>query len=96
MCKPIKDWLGVLREYTKEVFTFGGFVACVFVYLDFRDMNQQMLLHMGHTNEILRTLNADLNVLKAWHAHEEVRIKNLEFWKAEFEARSAERNAALK
>ncbi len=96
MCKPIKDWLGVLREYTKEVITFGGFILCIFVYRDFNEMNQKMLIHIGHTNEILRTLNEDMNVLKAWHAHEETRIKNLEFWKAESEARSAAREAALK
>ncbi len=96
MCKPVKDWLNVLREYTKEVITFGGFVLCIFVYLDFKEMNQQMLVHIGHTNEILRTLSLDMNVLKAWHANEETRIKNLEYWRAESEARSAERDKKLK
>ncbi len=38
MCKPLKEYLGVIRDYTREIVTFGGFVIAVFIYLDFREV----------------------------------------------------------
>ena len=33
MCKPLKEYLGVIRDYTREIVTFGGFVIAVFLSL---------------------------------------------------------------
>ena len=38
MCKPLTEYLGVIRDYTRENVTFGGFVIAVFIYLDFREV----------------------------------------------------------
>ncbi len=71
MCKPVKDWLGVLREYTKEVITFGGFILAIFVYLDFRELAHQMAAQSAQTNEILRGMDIRIQALEHWHAFEE-------------------------
>ncbi len=71
MCKPVKDWLGVLREYTKEVITFGGFILAIFVYLDFSELAHQMASHTAQTNEILRSMDSRITSLENWHALEE-------------------------
>ncbi len=70
MCKPVKDYLNVLREYTREVITFGGFILCIFVYLDFRDLANQMAAATAQNNEILRGMDARLKDLEHWHALE--------------------------
>lgn len=36
MCKPFKEYLGLLREYSREVITFGGIAAAVWIYTDFK------------------------------------------------------------
>ena len=44
MCKPLKEYLGVIRDYTREIVTFGGFVIAVFIYLDFREVVKEVAL----------------------------------------------------
>ena len=36
MCKPFKEYLELLREYSREVVTFGGIAAAVWIYTDFK------------------------------------------------------------
>lgn len=71
MCQPVKNWLSVLREYTRELITFGGFILCIFVYLDFRELSQSMAQQMAQTNEILRGMETRMQTLENWHAFEE-------------------------
>ena len=33
MCKPIQDYLSIVREYTREIITFGGFVIAGLSFL---------------------------------------------------------------
>lgn len=37
MCRQVKGYLAVLREYTREIFTFGGIMATVWIYTDFKN-----------------------------------------------------------
>ena len=57
MCKPIKDYLSIVREYTREIMTFGGFVLVCFVYADFRTLAREQA---AETAEILRAMDARL------------------------------------
>jgi len=34
MCKPFRDYLSLLRDYTREIITFGGICLMCFVYSD--------------------------------------------------------------
>ncbi len=70
MCKPVKDYLSVLREYTREVITFGGFILCIFVYHDFRELAEKMAESTAQNNEILRAMDSRLKELEHWHALE--------------------------
>lgn len=36
MCKPFREYLELLREYSREVVTFGGIAAAVWIYSDFK------------------------------------------------------------
>lgn len=49
MCKPLKEYLGVIRDYTREIVTFGGFVIAVFIYLDFREVVKEQATNAAHT-----------------------------------------------
>ena len=60
MCKPIKDYLSIVREYTRELMTFGGFVLVCFVYADFRTLAREQAAAAAETAEILRAMDARL------------------------------------
>ena len=64
MCKPLKEYLGVLREYKDTVVMFLGIAACVFVYADFRTVVQEQAVTAAKTAEILRTMDARLSNLE--------------------------------
>ena len=51
MCKPLKEYLGVIRDYTREIVTFGGFVIAVFIYLDFREVVKEQATNAAHTDD---------------------------------------------
>lgn len=36
MCDKATGYLGVIREYTREIVMFGGFGLFIFVYADFK------------------------------------------------------------
>ena len=67
MCKPLKEYLGVIRDYTREIVTFGGFVIAVFIYLDFREVVKEQATNAAHTAEILRTMDTRLQHLENYH-----------------------------
>ena len=64
MCKPLKEYLGVLREYKDTVVMFLGIAACVFVYADFRTVVKEQAETAAKTAEILRTMDARLSNLE--------------------------------
>ncbi len=64
MCKPIRDYLSVLRDYTREIITFGGFCLMCFVYNDFRQLAQDQARTSAHTVDVLRTMDARLALIE--------------------------------
>lgn len=64
MCKPFHDYLGLLREYTREVITFGGLCLMCFVYSDFRTMAKEQSATAAQTVEVLRAMDIRLSVIE--------------------------------
>ncbi len=64
MCKPIRDYLSLLRDYTREIITFGGFCLMCFVYNDFRQLAQDQARTAAHTVDVLRAMDARLSVIE--------------------------------
>lgn len=64
MCKPLKEYLGVVREYKDTIVMFLGIAACVFVYADFRTVVKEQAETEAKTAEILRTMDARLSNLE--------------------------------
>ena len=64
MCKPLKEDLGVVREYKDTIVMFLGIAACVFVYADFRTVVKEQAETAAKTAEILRTMDARLSNLE--------------------------------
>lgn len=67
MCKTARDYLGVLREYTKEVFTFGGFILAVLIYNDFKNVVTQTARTNAQTVEVLHSIDARISHLEKCH-----------------------------
>ena len=63
MCKPIRDYLSLLRDYTREIITFGGFGLMCFVYSDFRQLAQDQSATAAQTVEVLRAMDGRLAAL---------------------------------
>ncbi len=64
MCKPIRDYLSVLRDYTREIITFGGFCLMCFVYSDFRQLAQDQARTAAQTVDVLRAMDARLALIE--------------------------------
>ncbi len=64
MCKPIRDYLSLMRDYTREIITFGGFCLMCFVYCDFRQLAQDQARTSAGTVEVLRDMNLRLSVIE--------------------------------
>lgn len=64
MCKPFREYLGIAREYTRELFTFGGIVLLCFVYGDFRELVREQSKTSAQTAEILRSMDTRLSHLE--------------------------------
>ncbi len=60
MCKPFRDYLNLLRDYTREIVTFGGFCLMCFVYSDFRQLACAQSTTAAHTVDVLRSMDARL------------------------------------
>lgn len=52
MCKPLKEYLAVVREYKDTIVMFIGIAACVFVYCDFRALAATQAETAAKTAEI--------------------------------------------
>jgi len=64
MCKPFRDYLNLMRDYTREIITFGGFVLMCCVYCDFRQLAQEQAATSARTVEILRAMDSRLSHLE--------------------------------
>ena len=51
----------MLREYTREIITFGGICLMCFVYTDFRQIVQDQAATAAHTVEVLRAMDMRLS-----------------------------------
>jgi hypothetical protein len=60
MCKPFREYLSLLRDYTREIVTFGGFCLMCFVYSDFRRLACEQSTTAAHTVDVLRSMDARL------------------------------------
>lgn len=61
MCKPFKEYLSLLREYTREIITFGGMCLVCFVYTDFKQIVQDQASTSAHTVDVLRSMDMRLS-----------------------------------
>ena len=59
-CKPVRDYLNPLRDYPREIVTFGGFCLMCFVYSDFRQLACAQSTTAAHTVDVLRSMDARL------------------------------------
>lgn len=64
MCKPFRDYLSLLRDYTREFVTFGGLSLMCFVYNDFRQLARDQSATSAQTVEVLRALDNRLSHLE--------------------------------
>lgn len=64
MCKPLSDYLRLLREYTREAITYGGFALAVFVYMDFRTLVREQTSTNAVICEKLRDIDLRLATLE--------------------------------
>lgn len=64
MCKPFHDYLGLVREYTREFMTFGGLALMCLVYSDFRGLAQVQTETAAQTVEVLRSIDIRLASLE--------------------------------
>lgn len=60
MCKPFREYLSVVRDYTREIVTFGGFCLMCFVYNDFRQLARDQAATAAQTVETLRAMDSRL------------------------------------
>ncbi len=71
MCKPVKNYLELLREFTPQIITFGGFIIAAFLYFDFKELVIEQASTNAKTAEVLRTINEQLKKM-------DIRLERLE------------------
>lgn len=64
MCKPIRDYLNLTRDYTREIITFGGLCLMCVVYGDFKQLAQTQACTAAQTVEVLRSLDSRLSLIE--------------------------------
>lgn len=60
MCNPINEYLGLMRDYTREIVTFGGFCLMCYVYSDFKTLAKEQYSTSAQTVEVLRSVDSRL------------------------------------
>ena len=60
MCKPVSEYLGLMRLYTREIITFGGFCLMCFVYGDFKALAREQSATAAQTVDVLRSMDSRL------------------------------------
>lgn len=68
MCDQAKSYLGVIREYSKEIVMLLGFGLAAYVYTDFRALTYEVVQQQTQTAEILRSLDTRISNLERDHA----------------------------
>ena len=68
MCDQAKSYLGVIREYSKEIVMLLGFALAGYVYTDFRTLTRDVVSQQAKTAEILRSLDTRISNLERDHA----------------------------
>ena len=64
MCKPFRDYMNLVREYTREIITFVGLGLMSYVYCDFKDLAESQASTSAHTVDVLRSMDARLQQLE--------------------------------
>ncbi len=70
MCKLANSYLGLVREYTREIITFGGFALFLFGYNQLLEVTQQQADNAARTTRLLDDIDARIKELERWHALE--------------------------
>lgn len=68
MCEKAKGYLGIIREYSKEIVMLLGFALAAYVYSDFRALTYEVVQQQAQTAEILRSLDDRISNLERDHA----------------------------
>lgn len=58
MCRTFREYMMIIREYTREIVTFGGLAMTCYMYTDFHDLMQSQT----ETNKQIATELRELNV----------------------------------
>lgn len=69
MCKPLRDYMNLVREYTREIITFIGLGLMSYVYCDFKELAEAQASTSAHTVDVLRSMDARLQQLERQSAH---------------------------
>lgn len=64
MCKPFRDYLSLVRDYTREIITFGGICLMCLVYCDFRRLAYDQSTTAARTVDVLRAMDSRLSHLE--------------------------------
>ncbi len=57
MCRPFKEYMMLVREYTREIVTFGGLAMTCYLYTDLHDLMQAQTDTSRQIATELRELN---------------------------------------
>ena len=57
MCRPLKEYMILIREYTREIVTFGGLAMTCYLYTDLHDLMQAQTETSRQIATELRELN---------------------------------------
>lgn len=64
MCKPFREYLGLVREYKAEIVMLVGFVLTVGIYIDFRTFIADTTKVQTQQTEVLRTIENRISNLE--------------------------------
>ncbi len=67
MCQPVKNYLGLVREYKSEIVTFAGLVLMVYVYQDYKELTHEMAKQYAENTAAMRGIVDHLDELKTYH-----------------------------
>lgn len=64
MCQKVRGYLGVVREYSREVTMLAGFVVAAVVYFDNREFQKQSLEHIERMTKAVERLDIRIEKLE--------------------------------
>lgn len=67
MCDKAKNYLGIIREYSKEIIMLLGFGLLIYVYNDFSQFTQEAMQQQARTAEILSNIEVRIGHLEREH-----------------------------